>query len=259
MQSLLHALNIGTMATWLSVSGASTVACLVSVNDHQPAPNEDSRFDVTFGDVIDLDAAPAEAAAGSAAPGEPAAEPEMAEASPAEPVPVEQVAALPELAEVAPLPEIPDLPEPKADDLPSSLPKPQVRSAPSRQASGAATAKSRPAGGANGTTGVGSGSGTGSAAGSGSGDSGAGAARLSKGRIPKPKYPEECRRGNQEGRVVITFTVDERGDVVAAKVTGKSAYPAMDQAALDAVYRGKFPPGARASASKAIVFKLTNH
>jgi len=243
MQSLLHALNIGTMATWLSVSGASTVACLVRTGN-PPAAQDDGRLDASFGDVIDLDAAAAQPAAGSAAAGEEFSEP--TEAAPAEPVPVEQVAALPELADVAPLPDIPD--------LASESSKPQVRPVAPRRTSGA-TAGSQAAG-KPGATGVGNGGGNGSAAGSGSGDSGAGAARLSHGRIPKPDYPEECRRANQEGRVVVTFTVDEAGNVVAAKVTGKCAFPALDQSALDAVYRGKFPPGPRASASKAIVFKL---
>jgi len=170
------------------------------------------------------------------------------------PTPVEEVAPLPDLAEVAPLPEVPDLPEPKADDLKSELPKPQAR--PVSRPATAAT-KPRPASGSPGATGAGNGSGDGSATGSGSGSAGAGAARLSKGRIPTPKYPEECRRNNQEGRPVITFTVDEAGNVVSAKVTTKSPYPALDQAAVDAVYQGKFPVGpGRATASKAIVFKL---
>jgi protein TonB len=229
------------------------VAVLVQNENRVPVTQNDSRLDASLGDVIDLDAVSSQPAAGSAAPGEESAEP--TETAPAEPVPVEQVAALPELADVAPLPEIPDLPAAKTEELASESPKPQARPAVVRRAAGTATAGARAAG-KPGATGVGSGSGNGSATGSGSADSGAGAARLSKGRIPKPKYPEECRRANQEGRVVITFTVDEAGNVVSAKVTGKSAFSALDQSALDAVYRGKFPPGPRASVSKAIVFKL---
>lgn len=248
MQSLLQVLNIGTLATWLSVTGASTVAVLVPYGEKVPQQERD--LDLSAGEVIDLDA-PADQAAGSAAPGETTDATEPAETIP---TPVQEVAPLPELAEVAPLPEVPDLPEAKADDLQSSEPKPQARPA-ARQAT--AATKPRPAAGKPGATGVGNGSGDGSASGSGSGSAGAGAARLSKGRIPTPKYPEECRRSNQEGRVVVTFTVDEAGNVVSAKVTGKSAYPSMDQAAVDAVYRGKFPAGpGRATASKAIVFKL---
>ena len=247
MQSLFQVLNIGTLATWLSVTGASTVAYLVPYGEKVPQQERD--LDLSAGEVIDLDA-PADQAAGSAAPGETTDATEPAETLP---TPVQEVAPLPELAEVAPLPEVPDLPEPKADDLQSSEPKPQARPV-ARQA--APATKPRPANGTPGATGVGNGSGDSSATGNGSGNA-AGAARLSKGRIPTPKYPEECRRSNQEGRVVVTFTVDEAGNVVSAKVTGKSAYPSMDQAAVDAVYRGKFPAGpGRSTASKAIVFKL---
>ena len=103
--------------------------------------------------------------------------------------------------------------------------------------------------------GTGNGSGNGPAAGNGS--AAEGAARLSKGRIPKPKYPDDCLRAAQEGRVVVTFTVDEQGNVVGASYL-RSPYPSMDQAALDAVCRGKFPSGPRAVASKAIVFTLKN-
>jgi len=253
MQSLLQVLNIGTLATWLSISGASTVAVLVPYGE-KSAPVQERDLDLSSGEVIDLDA-PADQAAGSAAPGEVT---DSTETLPQEAVvePVQEVAPLPELAEVAPLPEVPDLPEAKADDLQSSEPKPKAMPRPSSSA--ATTAKTQTAKkGTPGATGVGNGSGNGPANGSGAGNAGAGAARLSKGRIPTPKYPEECRRNNQEGRVVITFTVDEAGNVVSAKVSGKSAYSSMDQAAVDAVYRGKFPAGpGRATASKAIVFKL---
>ena len=140
MQSLLQALNIGTMATWLSVSGASTVAVLVQNENRAPVTQNDSRLDASFGDVIDLDAASSQPAAGSAAPGEESAEP--TEAAPAEPVPVEQVTALPELADVAPLPEIPDLPAAKADELASESPKPRARPAAPRRATGATATRS---------------------------------------------------------------------------------------------------------------------
>jgi protein TonB len=252
MQSLLQVLNIGTLATWLSISGASTVAVLVPYGE-KAAPAQQPDLDLSMGEVIDLDA-PADQAAGSAAPGEGT---DSTEALPqeAEIEPVQEVAPLPELAEVAPLPDVPDV-DLKAEDLESSQPKPKAM--PRQSSSAVTTAKPQTAKkGTPGAIGVGNGSGNGPASGSGSGNSGAGAARLSKGRIPTPKYPEECRRNNQEGRVVITFTVDEAGNVVSAKVSGKSAYPSMDQAAVDAVYRGKFPAGpGRATASKAIVFKL---
>ena len=247
MQSLLQVLNIGTLATWLSVTGASTVACLVPYGETMPQQERD--LDLSVGEVIDLDA-PADQAAGSAAPGETTEATEPTETIPA---PVQKVAPLPELAEVAPLPEVPDLPEPKADDLQSSEPKPQARPV-ARQA--APAAKPRPANGTPGATGTGNGTGKGSASGNGSGDSGAGRDRISKGKMPRPKYPEECRRNNQEGRVGVTFTIDEKGDVVSVKVTKKSPYPALDQSAVDGVYRWKFPPGPRTNFSQTLTFAL---
>src|SRR5689334_1198058 len=101
MQSLLQVLNIGTLATWLSISGASTVAYLVPLDEKGPAQERD--LDLSAGEVIDLDA-PADQAAGSAAPGEPA---EAAEPAEAVPTPVAEVAPLPQLAEMEPLPEVP--------------------------------------------------------------------------------------------------------------------------------------------------------
>jgi len=251
MQSLLQVLNIGTLATWLSVTGASTVAVLVPYGE-KPAPVQERDLDISMGEVIDLDA-PSEAAAGSAAPGETTEETEPAETIPK---PVEEVAPLPELAEVAPLPDVPDLPEPKADDLKSELPKPQTKATPARKAVTAATTKAGASSGTPGATGAGKGTGNGTATGSGSGDAGAGRDRISKGKRPTPPYPEECRRNNQEGRVGVTFTIDENGNVVSVKVTKKSPYPAMDQSAVDGVYRWKFPPGPRASFSQTVTFDL---
>jgi protein TonB len=253
MQSLLQVLNIGTLATWLSVTGASTVAVLVPYGE-KTAPVQERELDISMGEVIDLDAVSGQVAAGSAAPGEMT---DSSEVPPFEPVtPVEEVAPLPELAEVAPLPDVPDV-DLKADDLESSQPKPKAT--PSRKMTAAATGQTRPAKtkGTPGATGVGNGLGNGSAAGSGSGSSGEGLSRVSRGNIPKPNYPEECRRKNQEGRVSVTFTFDETGNVVSAKATGKSPFTALDQAAVDTLYRAKFPPGTgRFTFTKAIVFKL---
>ena len=73
----------------------------------------------------------------------------------------------------------------------------------------------------------------------------------------QPFLPEVA-AGSIEARhsVVALRRHLKKTKIVAAKVTGKCAFSALDQSALDAVYRGKFPPGPRASASKAIVFKL---
>ena len=71
-----------------------------------------------------------------------------------------------------------------------------------------------------------------------------------------PDYPNEARRKNQQGRVVVNFSVDERGDVVSASVTTPCPYPLLNDEALRAVRRWKFQPGERASLQRPIIFKL---
>lgn len=252
MQSLLQVLNIGTLATWLSISGASTVAVLVPYGE-KAAPAQQRDLDLSMGEVVDLDAPAEQGLAGSASPGDVT---ESSEIIPQEAViePVQEVAPLPELAEVAPLPDVPDV-DLKVDDLESSQPKPKAVSRKSSSAT--TTAKPQTAKrGTPGATGTGTGSGNGIAAGSGSSNAGSGRDRISKGKRPTPPYPETCRRNNQEGKVGVTFTIDEKGDVVSVKVTKKSPYPAMDQSAVDGVYRWKFPPGPRASFSQTLSFDL---
>jgi len=74
--------------------------------------------------------------------------------------------------------------------------------------------------------------------------------------MPAPNYPSEARRKNEEGRVVVAFSVDERGDVVSARVSNPCPYPLLNDEALRAVRRWKFQPGARASLQRPIIFKL---
>lgn len=256
MTPLIQVLSIGTMATWLTMSGASTVACIVRVEYLLPERKLGGEFDLSMSDVFDLDQQDAGMAAGSAAPDAPSDSPETIEPL----TPIEPVAALPELAEIEPLPDVPDLPEPKPDDLQTEKPRerPKAREAspqPRRARTTAATTTGRP-GGNNGTTGVGTGTGNGTAKGPGS--NAVGADRLTKGRMPKPTYPSSCREKGQQGRVGITFTVDESGNVVAARVSSPCLFPDLNQAALNGVYRWKFPSGAgRVTAIKAIDFKLT--
>jgi len=256
MSPFFHALNIGTLAAWLALAGASTVACVVKVAERLPTLKSDTRLDLSFGEIIDLDAEPAQPAAGSAAPDNPAAPP-----TPEPAQPVEEVVPLPDLAQVEPLPELPDLPEPKPQDLQSDQPKPPPRAAKPSDQPKPPNSRSGPTGvtanrgGSNGQSGTSNGQGNGPATGNGS--AAEGAARLSKGRVPSPVYPEECRRNNQEGRVVIRFTIDESGNVVDASVASSSSYAAMDQSALNAIRRAKFPPGAgRATATRGVAFKL---
>ena len=56
------------------------------------------------------------------------------------------------------------------------------------------------------------------------------------------EYPEFARRTGIEGRVIVQFVVDERGNVVTPVVV-RSPHDLLSQAALDAVQRVSFEPG----------------
>ena len=135
MSSLLHALNIGTLATWLTVSGVSTVACVVHVAERLPelneGPGDESEFLITPQAMGS--APPAEAAEGPAEEAVAEVPVEIPEELPALP----EMPELPELAEMEPLPDVPDLPDlPVPEPRAQTMPKPSSRSAtfPSRYA-----------------------------------------------------------------------------------------------------------------------------
>ncbi len=242
MQSLLYSLNIGTLATWLSVAGFGSVAVMVPVGQSGPGlpPVEETLLiDESF--TLGNDASPApdenppEAPSALAEPAQPA---EPLETLPAPP-------AMPELAELAPLPDVPDPPLPRPapvaratsdDRTPAPRNKPRV-SAP------AAPRNPRP-----------------SAAG-GSGPAGAPstmstAARLAAGRMPPPVYPAEARRKGQTGTLIVEFTVDTSGRVISAYLTSPSAWPLLNEQAIRAVRGWKFPPGPVMKLQRPIIFQL---
>ena len=55
-------------------------------------------------------------------------------------------------------------------------------------------------------------------------------------------YPEMAVKGNIQGTVYVKASVDEKGNVVAAKVL-KGAHPLLDSAAVKAVRETPFSPG----------------
>ena len=59
----------------------------------------------------------------------------------------------------------------------------------------------------------------------------------------KPKYPKEELRQNHEGTVSMRFLVSAEGKVKDAQVSTSSGFPALDQAALDALEKCSFKPG----------------
>jgi protein TonB len=75
-------------------------------------------------------------------------------------------------------------------------------------------------------------------------------------------YPSASRRLSEEGRVMLTITIDAAGKVGAMKVNASSGFPRLDVAAECVVRRLPFEPGKRdgqpvdAQATLPIVFKL---
>ncbi len=59
----------------------------------------------------------------------------------------------------------------------------------------------------------------------------------------KPVYPEEALKQGIQGVVIVEATIDEKGDVVAARaLPGKNPQPLLEAAALTAVRQWKFEP-----------------
>lgn len=239
MQSVLHTLNIGTLATWLSVAGLGTVAVITPQWQHA-APDlavieESTLFDQDF-------------TIGEMGPADGAGEiSQSATAETRDPSPVETLPAPPELAplaDLAPLPEIPALP------VASSSTKPvETRSqsaAPARQVAtrtGSNPVKTRAG---SGQIGNGASSGTGASESS----------RLAAGRMPAPSYPSECRRKGQTGTVLVEFIVDTSGRVISAYAKSESPWPVLNNEAVRTVRRWKFPPGGIMKLQRPIVFQL---
>ncbi|MFZ9937014.1 MAG: TonB family protein [Luteolibacter sp.] len=244
MQSIIHTLNIGTLATWLSVAGFGTVGVVVPHHDRpQPAAPAIEETLIADADFSLGDMADASQPEGTGDGGGAAAMPEAIETPPETlPNPPE----LPELAEFSPLPEIPDLPKPapvtrsQESDTPGAT-------ASTRRSGGATTSRASSAS-------TGSRSGASSASSSGGGMSAS--ARLAAGRMPAPNYPATCRRKGQTGTVVVEFTIDRSGRVISAHAAEPSPWPLLDHEAVRTVRKWKFPPGDIMKLRRPIVFQL---
>lgn len=59
---------------------------------------------------------------------------------------------------------------------------------------------------------------------------------------PQPAWPPGEKRRGAQGRVTLHFTVEADGKVSAAAVIRSSGYPALDQAARDALAKCVFQP-----------------
>ena len=61
-------------------------------------------------------------------------------------------------------------------------------------------------------------------------------------KLVRPVYPEDAREHNIEGKVSVLALVDTTGAVVSADVVGGIGHPALQQAAVAAVWQCRFRP-----------------
>lgn len=253
MSPILYALNIGTLATWVTVAGASSVAYAIKISDHLPERLSDKIEETeVFITPMAMGSAPPAAPTDTAA--EPLAEDALPETMEIPEIPdLPELPDIPEIADLEPLPDIPDLPRSSSPDA-TERPKPTAR--PAAQPRPKTSTNRATAGQQRSSTQGGRGTGTGAGTAQGSGDSPVGADRWVGGRMPKPNYPAAARKAGMQGRVVVVFSVDERGYVVSARVSSPSPHAMLNEEALRTVRRWKFRPGPRATASRPIVFQL---
>jgi protein TonB len=230
MNALFHALNIGTLAWWLSVAAFDTVALVVPGFRGAPVAVKTEEEILPVPEDFTLDEA-------ETAEEIPTTVAVAATEAPAEilPAPPE----LPQIAEFEPLPEIPEISPVAAKPSPAPV---QVIAKPRPTQAGKSTSTAKPAkpGGAPGT------------ASPGASDS----SRLAQGRMAKPSYPAQAKRAGQTGTVVIEFTVDASGRVISAYPKSSSGWPLLDTEAVRTVRRWTFPAGGVMKLQRPIVFQL---
>ena len=227
MNSLYHALNIGTLAAWLSVAGFGSVGLMVPGWEFVPKP--------AHPEILEVLTVTPDITVGADAP---SVSPEESPPSPPE-VPNLPPAIL-DIATITPLPEIPDLPP-----VPSLSVSPAPR--PGRQPTAARKSTSASPGNPTPSTAPGN------------GRSGTGISKsncFSAGHMPAPPYPPYSRRNRQEGTVVVQFTINSEGHVTAAFAKNPSPWPLLNQAAVRSVLSWKFPPGDFITLERPIIFKL---
>jgi protein TonB len=230
MRSLTHALNIGTLATWMSVAAFGSAGVILGRAVHL-SPVADVAG-------IELVQTPLEIESVDVADSMNEASDQSAAAESIElPAPPEMLPALQSDA----LPEVPDMPIADLKKVSESI-KPANKPAAKPQRSSAVAGN--PSAGSNAST-------NGAATMS-------NAARLAAGRMPAPRYPSEARSKGQAGTVLIEFTVDPSGRVSSAHIATPCPWSVLNEEALRAVKNWKFPPGSVMTFKKPIVFKLRN-
>ena len=239
MTALFHALNIGTLACWLSVAAFGTVALVVPgfrgapvavkmAEEIHPAPEDFTLGEAEAAEEIPTTTAPST----SEAP---------AEILPAPPE-------LPEIADFSPLPEIPEISRPAVKSSPAPT-QAQAQTKPRPSQPGKSTSTASP--GRSTSTGN-----PGTAPGSAGKPGLSASSRLAQGRMQKPNYPAQAKRAGQTGTVVIEFTIDAAGRVISAYPKSSSGWPLLDAEAVRTVRRWTFPAGGVMKLQRPIVFQL---
>lgn len=234
MTSLIHSLHIGTLATWLSVAGFGTVAVIVPNKSASVAPRIELPDTQWLAEDFTLGA--------ETSPAVDQVAPETVAL--ATPETLSKPEEMPDLTAFEPLPEIPDLPQP-----PSVInkPAPPIRPSARRDVEPRAARSLIRSGASSGTV----------LSGKASGNPGlSSAARLAAGHMPPPVYPAEARRSGQTGTLVVEFTVDASGRVIAAYAKSPSPWPILNNEAVRTVRRWTFPPGPVMKLQRPIVFQL---
>lgn len=256
MNRFLHAIQIGSLATWSSISLAGAVGLWLGVSPTVVVDPVEEKPQLTqeilIGEVSGIDSASGENS-------EPAS---VASAASNDSMVVPEIPELPSSQALTALPDLPDLPPPPVPASQIATAPPAVDSTPvsSNHLSQPKTthAGQRASGVGRGTPGTSAGRGAQANAGSGAGSQGvADGSRIAGGRMPAPIYPASARRMGQAGTVVVEFTVDHLGKVIAARAKVPSNYPLLDNEAVRTVRRWKFPPGpSMMKLERPITFKL---
>ena len=218
MARLNHALNISTLAAWLSMAVVGAMGLCV------PDPSSTAANQPAAPTLLKtLEFAVSELA--STSPSEISSKPaSQAEVESNNPPP------LPDFSPQNPLPEVPDQPTPSSQRQTT-----QQFTAPMKKASNSNGHLNRAV-----------------QAGSVLSD----AARIAAGNMPKPNYPPEAKRQKQTGTVVVQFTVNSSGQVTAAFAKSPSNWPLLDAEALRTVQSWTFPQGGMMTKTQPIIFKL---
>ena len=238
-KGVVYALNVITLAAWLSVALGAVVGFTVAQDWTVTFAAKPPRLEVMS--IVDI--APAEQAAESenqdSATESPAA-PEVVPVTATVPTPPP----MPEMPPLAALPEIPEMPAPVIKATATKVAAPTPVKPPAKSTSGSSSSSSASS---NSSANGNSPPSTATTLSFGSG----------AGRQPAPNYPLQARRSNQQGTVVVEFIVGVDGKVLSAWVKTGCPYASLNDAAVSTIRsRWKFPAGPARRYRVPIIFRL---